>query len=66
MLVIGLWEDGTNPASPRRGWWKNKVSIPDLPEYLMWEVANADRNADKGLTKEQALGIENKAESPYT
>ena len=64
LVVVALWEDGTNAASPRRGWWKNKISIPDLHEYLMFEVAGADRNADKGLTKEQALGLE-QLDGPY-
>ena len=38
LLLVYCVEDATNLASPRRGWWKNKISIPDLGEYLMFEV----------------------------
>jgi len=38
--------------SSRRGWWKNKIGIPDLYEYLLFEVVATDRQQDK--TSDQA------------
>lgn len=42
-----FFEDTTNLQSSRRGWWKNKIGIPDLYEYLLFEVVATDRNQDK-------------------
>jgi len=39
-----LFEDVTNYNSPRVGWWKNQISIPDLLEFIAFEVSGTDRN----------------------
>lgn len=38
VLMLALWEDMANAESPRRGWWKQKLAMPDVNDYLMFEV----------------------------
>lgn len=40
--------------SSRRGWWKNKIGIPDLYEYLLFEVVATDRQQDKTSDQSKA------------
>ena len=40
LLILALWEDASSIHSPRRGWWKNKISIPDFNDWLMFEIVN--------------------------
>jgi hypothetical protein len=38
LVIVFLIEDVTNDESPRKFFWKNKFSIPDLEDFLMHEI----------------------------
>ena len=44
VFLIFLFEDATNSVSPRRGFWKSNLHLPDLADYMMFEVANVEAN----------------------
>lgn len=43
LIVICVLEDCTNNSSPRRNLYKNRLGIPDLHDYLMFEIVNVKR-----------------------
>lgn len=47
VLLIAICEDAANPISPRRGLWKAQLHLPDLADYMMFEVANVEANQKK-------------------
>ena len=46
-VVVGCIEDFTNMQSPRRNLYKNKLRIPDLKDYLMFEIVQCARSQDQ-------------------
>jgi len=53
LFCVGLWEDMANNRSPRRGWWKNTLGIPDFNDWFMFEVVNAAKKMGKDGKKKQ-------------
>ena len=61
LLGIGLWEDVSNPRSPRLGMYKNRMfSIPDFNDWLMFEIVNAVRGGGRKPKKENKSAEPNK------
>ena len=46
LVMLIVWEDAGSHNSPRRGWWKNKIQIPDFNDWMMFEIVNT-ANAQK-------------------
>jgi hypothetical protein len=38
LVILFLYEDASNVNSPRRGMYKNRLGIPDMNEWLMFEI----------------------------
>mmetsp|Transcript_15888 Transcript_15888/g.24468 ORF Transcript_15888/g.24468 Transcript_15888/m.24468 type:complete len:139 (+) Transcript_15888:216-632(+) len=47
LIIVFLAEDFTNMSSPRRNLYKNKLRIPDLRDYLMFEIVSCARQQEK-------------------
>ena len=61
LIVICLLEDFTNNNSPRRNLYKNRLGIPDLHDYLMFEIVNVKRGQLKSSDEERESKLEMKA-----
>ena len=57
LIMVFVWEDSTNFHSPRRNWWKGKMNMPDLKEYLMFEIANVFEKQDKRETARKKSAV---------
>jgi hypothetical protein len=56
LICIFLWEDTTNVLSPRRGWYKAQLSMPDMRDYLMFEIGVVFEKQDKNKKVKQNSG----------
>ena len=68
VFLIGLAEEICNQENPRRAFWKRHLQIPDLADYVLFEVQQvssmqtklseqAQADKENRLIKDQELGI---------
>jgi len=55
VLMLALWEDMANADSPRRGLWKQRLAMPDVNDYLMFEVGGVHQKQTTPSDAQKAL-----------